>query len=237
MGILNPGENEYSDIMYFWIYVSLLVIFYIFLILLILAKTKNSRPILLFAFFLFYNSTLAYYGWVNTKDKWYLIIALIQFVPLPILTLSIYIPLWCKEVFDRVQKLLFPSIKRAKYEKTGLSKSFSEELKLKLEHFMNTEKPYLYQELRLDDIAKFLDVSKHHASQVINENFELNFFDFINSYRIEYAKVILANNFNSSSDSITDIAYRCGFNNRVSFYKAFKKFTKTTPTDFISKAA
>jgi AraC-like DNA-binding protein len=129
------------------------------------------------------------------------------------------------------------SSKQDKYEKTGLSEAFSQELKEKLEDLMDTQKLYLNHELRLDDIANMLNISRHHASQVINENFNMSFYDYINTYRIEEAKNKLCNNFKKSSESISDIAYQCGFNNRVSFYKAFKKRTKITPKEFIQNAA
>ncbi|WP_175443692.1 helix-turn-helix domain-containing protein [Flagellimonas zhangzhouensis] len=128
-------------------------------------------------------------------------------------------------------------MKQNKYEKTGLSESFSLELKDKLENLMDSKKLYLNHEIRLNHIADLLDISRHHASQVINENFGLSFYDFINSYRIKDAKIKLCNGFENSSESISDIAYQCGFNNRVSFYKAFKKVTGSTPTEFMVKAA
>ncbi|GAA4277075.1 hypothetical protein GCM10022259_17990 [Aquimarina mytili] len=94
---------------------------------------------------------------------------------------------------------------------------------------METEKPYLDNELRLDYLAKKLNLSRHHMSQVINEHFDLSFFDFINKYRIDEAKEKLSN---TTGLSMSEILYTCGFNNRVSFYKAFKKFTKITPTEY-----
>ncbi len=124
--------------------------------------------------------------------------------------------------------------KETKYEKTGLSKSFSLELKYQLEFLIHKEKLYLEHDLKLDDIAQLLDISRHHASQVINENYQMNFYDFINSHRIEYAKKKL-NTTKNRKKSIEDLAFECGFNNRVSFYNAFRKVTKTTPTKFVKK--
>lgn len=121
-----------------------------------------------------------------------------------------------------------------KYGKTGLSRSFSLELKNKLEYLMKTEKVYLVHNLKLDDIAQMLDVSRHHGSQVINENFGVSFYEYINSYRIEEVKKLL-NSRNIHTKSISDIAYECGFNNRVSFYNAFRKVTRMTPKEFIAK--
>ncbi|MEO9512585.1 MAG: helix-turn-helix domain-containing protein [Flavobacteriaceae bacterium] len=124
--------------------------------------------------------------------------------------------------------------KKDKYGKTGLSKSFSLELKNRLEYLMTDQKLYLQHQLKLDDIAELLDISRHHASQVINENFQVSFYDYINAFRVEDAKRQLSSNFDGTK-SISDLAYECGFNNRVSFYKAFKKITLTTPIEYMEK--
>ncbi|MEM7085195.1 MAG: helix-turn-helix domain-containing protein [Bacteroidota bacterium] len=116
-----------------------------------------------------------------------------------------------------------------KYRNTGLTQAHSQELKNGLLQYMKTEKPYLNSNLRLDDLAEKLNLSRHHTSQVINEHFDTNFFDFINTYRIEEAKNLLVQN---DHLNITDIIFSCGFNNRASFYKTFKKHTAMTPSEF-----
>ena len=116
-----------------------------------------------------------------------------------------------------------------KYEKTGLSSEFSMELKDKLMELMESKKPYLNSDVRLDTIANLLDISRHHASQIINEHFSLHFFDFINKYRIREAERLLSS---GQSLTIEDIAYQSGFNNRISFYKAFKKIMGCTPSSY-----
>lgn len=117
-----------------------------------------------------------------------------------------------------------------KYEKTGLPIDFSLELKRKLLDIMKKEKPYLDPELRLDTVADLLDISRHHASQIINQHFAVHFYDFINEYRIKEAEHLLSDP--KSSLSVTDIAFQSGFNNRISFYKAFKKIMGITPSQF-----
>ena len=117
-----------------------------------------------------------------------------------------------------------------KYQKTGLPQSFSLQLKEKLSKTMEEEKPFLDSEMRLDKLAANLDISRNHASQIINEHFGMSFFDFLNFHRIKEAKEIL--NTGTADYSITEIAYKCGFNNRVSFYKAFRKFEGCTPTEY-----
>ena len=117
-----------------------------------------------------------------------------------------------------------------KYEKTGLSDDFSLELKRRLLQIMKQQKPYLDSEIRLDTIAELLDISRHHASQIINQHFSVHFYDFINKYRIQDAEQLLRDP--KSRLSVTDVAYQTGFNNRISFYKAFKKYMGMTPSEY-----
>ncbi len=119
-----------------------------------------------------------------------------------------------------------------KYRKTGLTALLSIELKDKLDGIIKEEKPYLNHDLRLNDLATSLNVSRNHASQIINENYNLSFFDFINKHRIREAIRLLLNN-EEVQLNITQIAYSSGFNSRASFYKAFKKFTDTSPSSYL----
>ena len=134
------------------------------------------------------------------------------------------------EIFEgKTIKEIIPFIK---YKKTGLSPALSLEMKQKLLDIMQREKPHLNNELRLDDISRLMNLSRNHTSQIINEHFNLSFFDFVNRYRIKEAKHLLVRN-NENNLTMTQIAYDVGFNNRASFYKAFKKFTDFNPSDYI----
>lgn len=58
-----------------------------------------------------------------------------------------------------------------------------------------------------------------------------NFFDYINSYRIENAKRLLkSGKFNTLS--VEGIGYDCGFNTKATFYATFKKTTGFSPAEF-----
>lgn len=118
-----------------------------------------------------------------------------------------------------------------KYRKSGLSKEIALELSKKLGTIMENDKPFLNNELRLNDIADMLKVSRNQASQIINEYYNLSFFDFINKYRTEEAKQLLLKEENNLN--ISQIAYSAGFNSRASFYKAFKKFTNESPGGYL----
>lgn len=54
----------------------------------------------------------------------------------------------------------------------------------------------------------------------------------MNQYRIKEVKNLLLQN-KEKNMTIDHIAYDVGFNNKSSFYMAFKKFTNNTPTNYI----
>jgi len=118
-----------------------------------------------------------------------------------------------------------------KYFKSGLSTEEKNELKYKLQGLMKKNKPYLDPELNISFLADELKTSVHKLSQVINESYHKNFFDYINSYRVEEVKTELLKEKNDNY-TIMAIAYDCGFNSKSSFYSIFKKHTQFTPSEF-----
>jgi AraC-like DNA-binding protein len=99
----------------------------------------------------------------------------------------------------------------------------------KLNKLMKKEKVYLNNVIRLNDLASMMTISKHHLSQIINQHYELTFYDFINQFRVNEAKNIITTN---PEYTLIKVAFESGFNNKTSFVNAFKKFQKTTPSKF-----
>jgi len=118
-----------------------------------------------------------------------------------------------------------------KYETSVLTKKHSIELKDQLVELFEKDKIYRENHLTLAMLAEKLNTTKHSASQIINEHFNINFNELVNTYRIEEAKELLLSDKNNNLH-IIDIVYRVGFNNKVSFSRAFKKYAKTTPTQY-----
>jgi AraC-like DNA-binding protein len=58
-----------------------------------------------------------------------------------------------------------------------------------------------------------------------------NFSDFINFYRVEEAKKMLQDP-RCAQKKIIALAFEVGFNTKVAFYNAFKKFTHMTPAQY-----
>ncbi len=119
-----------------------------------------------------------------------------------------------------------------KYSKSGLTESYSVELKKRLLELMNKDKLFKQNDMNLDKLSEILGTTRHNASQVINEHFNMSFFELMNFYRIMEAQDILMDDKNRSLN-IIDVAYEVGYNNKVTFNKAFKKQNNLTPTQYI----
>jgi AraC-like DNA-binding protein len=70
----------------------------------------------------------------------------------------------------------------------------------------------------------------HVLSRVINDGFGKNFFDFINTYRIEEFKR-RADDPHYKNFTLLGIAYEVGFNSKSAFNRSFKKITGQTPRE------
>ena len=118
-----------------------------------------------------------------------------------------------------------------KYKKSGLDLEGSKSIQKALLYSMKTERPYLEKELTLYNLAEQLGVQSNHLSQVINSLEGKNFFDFVNTYRVETAKAKIRKG-GCQKLTLLGIAFDSGFNSKASFNRAFKKVTGQTPTEY-----
>lgn len=102
---------------------------------------------------------------------------------------------------------------------------------LELKKYMVEKKPFLNPSLTIQDISNDVEIPTRELSLLINHKLGQHFFDFINSYRIENAMLILKDA-KKSKVTILEILYEVGFNSKSSFNTAFKKHTGFTPTEY-----
>lgn len=100
-----------------------------------------------------------------------------------------------------------------------------------LKQYMELKKPYLNADLTLPQLANDLQIPSHHLSRVINEKLNMNFFDFINQYRVEETKAKMKNR-EFDHLTILGIAFDSGFNTKSAFNRVFKKMTGMTPSEY-----
>lgn len=118
-----------------------------------------------------------------------------------------------------------------KYAKSGLNNELMLEYKNRLEQIMQTQKLFLKPDMTLPKLAEAVSCSVNHLSQVINSGLGMSFFDYLNLYRIEYARELLSRR-DSQSAAILNIAFTVGFNSNSAFYAAFKKRVGQTPAQY-----
>lgn len=107
-----------------------------------------------------------------------------------------------------------------------------EPLKGKLIHLMQQEKLYLDNELNLLQLAQHMEITSHELSYLLNEGFGENFFQFVNTYRVEEAKRLLASG-KTQQLNMLGIAYQAGFNSKTTFNTTFKKLTGQSPSSYL----
>ena len=130
--------------------------------------------------------------------------------------------------------LLETTVLRTKYEKSGLQQQNAEKIHGQLDRLMKTGKLFKREELSLSQLAQELGVHPNHLSQVINTYENKNFYDYINSLRIEEFKslALLPEN---SRYTLLSLAFECGFNSKTSFNRNFKKITGQSPSAYLKQ--
>ncbi|BDA77956.1 hypothetical protein LPTSP3_g08860 [Leptospira kobayashii] len=129
------------------------------------------------------------------------------------------------------QQLLLTKPETTKYQKQTLTEEQRKSYLQKMIRIMETEEPYLNDLVSIHDLSERLAIPVHHVSMTINIELSQNFFQFINQYRIERAKLLLSNP-KAKDQNVLNIGLEAGFQSKASFNKTFKQFTGFTPSEF-----
>lgn len=120
-----------------------------------------------------------------------------------------------------------------KYSGSALDTQQHELLKNAIIQIVEKDKLYLQADLTLKKLADKLGTNYSYVSQIINQDFNKNFSNYINEYRIKEARQLLVNT-NTDLYSMEYISESVGFKSISSFNRAFKKFTGVPPTAFLN---
>jgi len=123
-----------------------------------------------------------------------------------------------------------PGRKKGKYKNVALHPDFAAQCINKLNSLMVVDQIYRDDSLSLQTLAEKVGITQHQLSQLLNEKLQRSFPEFINHYRIEEAKQLLAAV--GKQPKVIEVAFMVGFNTKAAFYNAFKKITKMTPTQY-----
>ena len=98
-----------------------------------------------------------------------------------------------------------------------------------LDSLMTNQEVFRNDELLITDVARMIGSNRTYVSTYLNKERGMSFSDYVNGYRVEYAKKLL----DTSPDlNLVDVAERSGFSGEASFYRVFKRLTGKTPNEY-----
>ncbi len=105
------------------------------------------------------------------------------------------------------------------------------ELQRRFDHYIG-EQHYLNPNTNLKEVAGRLNIPSYVLSIFVHQAYQMHFNDVINSHRVKYVSEGLTN---EQWDALTleAVGEMAGFNNRITFLNAFKKFTGVTPSQYL----
>ncbi|MCU0447251.1 MAG: helix-turn-helix transcriptional regulator [Microscillaceae bacterium] len=109
----------------------------------------------------------------------------------------------------------------------------SEKILALLKNAMEADKIYLDNELTVNKLAKYLQISPKTVSAILNQHLQKGFNDFINEYRVEEVKLQMLNPDNQHL-TISGIALEAGFNSQATFQRVFKNQVGMTPSEYLA---
>lgn len=150
-----------------------------------------------------------------------------------VLTLVILFITYYRMVYPQVLDIA-PDIKTRKYTQSKLSAADMDRLKKQLDALMLEKKPYLNSKLLKTELAKMLGIVNPELARLLNENIGMNFFEYVNYYRIKEF-VSIAKTDRAKQLTFYGIAQEAGFNSKTTFNKSFKKLMGTSPSVYFNK--
>jgi len=153
----------------------------------------------------------------------------------------LYYSLAQKEIFpfkvaelQAIGQVITDTDERIKPIKQRFNEEHGLQLQAKLTDLMTVEKLYLDNELSLPQLAESMAITVHDLSFLLNEHIGLNFFQFVNTYRVEEAKQIMLSD-KYKHYNILGIAYSAGFSSKTTFNTVFKNQTGVSPSEFVKQ--
>lgn len=134
-----------------------------------------------------------------------------------------------KQIFGEEKPLTLHT--RKKYKKSPLKKVDMDRYKSQLVALMSENEPHLDPNLSLRSLAQMIPLHPNYLSQLLNECFDKNFAEYINTYRVEAFKERVADPRHRHL-TLLAIAFDSGFNSKTAFNSFFKKMMGKTPKKY-----
>ena len=97
---------------------------------------------------------------------------------------------------------------------------------------MEERKLFLNSDLKVSDIAAELGTNSRYVSDCIKSGKNVTFKQFVNDYRVEYAKQMMRQH---PDWKMSAVGLKSGFSNEMTFFRTFKLLTGKTPREWITE--
>ncbi len=129
------------------------------------------------------------------------------------------------------KQLNFTTIKKVDNQEVKEKNEDTKRLFNTIKKLLLDKKLFTEPKLTVEFLANEADVNATKLSNTIKQISDKNFNDFINEFRVDFAKQLLIDE-TYKNYTITAIGLESGFNSKSAFYATFKKHTGFTPSDF-----
>lgn len=106
----------------------------------------------------------------------------------------------------------------------------SANLKERISQLFEEKKVFLNPQLKLSDVVGMVNSNRTYVSRFFNSYQGKTFFEYVNEYRVAYAKELLI----KTSDKLDVVAEQSGFSTRQALHRVFIKFVGCTPEQYRS---
>lgn len=102
-----------------------------------------------------------------------------------------------------------------------------------IEQIIREKQYYRDSTLTLQKLAQQLGTNRQYMSNYINRERNMTFYEYINDFRLEEARIVLEDKNSESQQSIEDVVVMVGFNSYSTFLRSFKRKYGKTPSQYI----
>lgn len=131
---------------------------------------------------------------------------------------------------SRISSKIVPGFGDMRRNRFELSTQAKKKILKDLRFLMEQKKVYCQKGITLEKLARMQGTNRTYLSSVIRDEYGENFTSFINNYRIKEAVNLLSDPGNKSP--IKAIAENLGYQSLSTFYSAFNKIVKTSPSNY-----
>ncbi len=121
----------------------------------------------------------------------------------------------------------------AKYSRVRIDETECADIVKRMKSYIERTRIFTNPELKMSDIAEELNLSSSRLSQIFSLYMGENYYEFINRYRLEEFKRLIASG-EYRRFTLTALSEQCGFK-KSSFFSTFRRVEGMTPTEYLKK--